>query len=121
NGCSRQTRLAPKWQAPIPPLPKSHNHCDEVLEELVQPFMSPVRSLGIEQLERYAIYGRPETVNFLPLRSFDKLVVGLAADPNRLIPERESSQARLILCRRDFSAAHVPPSPRWKDAFLSYK
>ncbi|MGY4379557.1 transposase [Bradyrhizobium sp. i1.3.1] len=31
NGCSQQTRLAPKWQAPIPPLPKSHNHCDEVL------------------------------------------------------------------------------------------
>ncbi|MFB6451151.1 hypothetical protein [Bradyrhizobium tunisiense] len=60
------------------------------------------------QLKRYAIYGRPESVNFLPLRSFDKLVVGLAADPNRLIPERESSQARLILCRRDFFAAHVP-------------
>ena len=32
NGCSQQTRLAPKWQAPIPPLPKSHNHCDELLE-----------------------------------------------------------------------------------------
>src|SRR5581483_10691237 len=31
NGCSQQTRLAPKWQAPIPPLPKSHNHCEEVL------------------------------------------------------------------------------------------
>jgi hypothetical protein len=31
NGCSQQTRLAPRWQAPIPPLPKSHNHCDEVL------------------------------------------------------------------------------------------
>ncbi len=31
NGCSQQTRLAPKWQAPIPPLPKSHNHCDEIL------------------------------------------------------------------------------------------
>ncbi|MGY4284888.1 transposase [Bradyrhizobium sp. LM2.7] len=31
NGCSQQTRPAPKWQAPIPPLPKSHNHCDEIL------------------------------------------------------------------------------------------
>ena len=31
NGCSQQTKLAPKWQVPIPPLPKSHNHCDEVL------------------------------------------------------------------------------------------
>ncbi|MET4156279.1 hypothetical protein ABIC08_008068, partial [Bradyrhizobium sp. RT9b] len=29
--CSQQTRLAPKWLAPTPPLPKSHNLCDEVL------------------------------------------------------------------------------------------
>lgn len=31
NGCSRQTRPAPKWAEPIPTLPKSHNHCAEVL------------------------------------------------------------------------------------------
>src|SRR6201995_5990333 len=31
NGCSQRTKLAPKWQVPIPPLSKSHNHCDEVL------------------------------------------------------------------------------------------
>ena len=31
NGCSQQTRPAPKWTAPIPQLPKSHNHCAEVL------------------------------------------------------------------------------------------
>ena len=31
NGCSQQTKLAPKWQVPIPPLSKSHNHFDEVL------------------------------------------------------------------------------------------
>jgi hypothetical protein len=31
NGCSLQTRPAPKWAAPIPTLPKSHNHCAEVL------------------------------------------------------------------------------------------
>jgi len=29
--CSQQTRPAPKWTAPIPQLPKSHNHCAEVL------------------------------------------------------------------------------------------
>src|ERR1700729_3152366 len=33
NGCSQQTRPAPKWAAPIPPLPKSHNHCAEPLGE----------------------------------------------------------------------------------------
>jgi hypothetical protein len=31
NGCSQQTRLAPKWAVPIPLLPKSHNHCAEPL------------------------------------------------------------------------------------------
>src|SRR6185312_10169857 len=31
NGCSQQTRPAPKWAAPIPLLPKSHNHCAEPL------------------------------------------------------------------------------------------
>src|SRR5579859_3138841 len=31
NGCSQQTRPAPKWAAPILPLPKSHNHCAEPL------------------------------------------------------------------------------------------
>jgi hypothetical protein len=31
NGCSQQTRLAPKWAAHIRPLPKSHNRCAEVL------------------------------------------------------------------------------------------
>ena len=31
NGCSQQTRPAPKWAAPIRPLPTSHNHCAEVL------------------------------------------------------------------------------------------
>ena len=31
NGCSQQTRPAPKWVAPILPLPKSHNHCAEPL------------------------------------------------------------------------------------------
>ena len=32
NGCSQQTMPAPKWAAPIPTLPKSHNHCAEPLE-----------------------------------------------------------------------------------------
>src|SRR5712672_2557153 len=32
NGCSQPTKPAPKWAAPIPSRPKSHNHCDEVLE-----------------------------------------------------------------------------------------
>src|ERR1700716_2192904 len=32
NGCSQPTKPAPKWAAPIPSHPKSHNHCDEVLE-----------------------------------------------------------------------------------------
>jgi hypothetical protein len=31
NGCSRQKRPAPKWGEPIQTLPKSHNHCAEVL------------------------------------------------------------------------------------------
>ena len=31
NGCSQQTMPAPKWAAPIPTLPKSHNHCAEPL------------------------------------------------------------------------------------------
>ena len=31
NGCSPQTRPAPKWAAPILPLPKSHNPCAEPL------------------------------------------------------------------------------------------
>jgi hypothetical protein len=30
-GCSQPTKPAPKWAAPIPSRPKSHNHCDEVL------------------------------------------------------------------------------------------
>jgi DDE superfamily endonuclease len=34
NGCSQQTRLAPKWAVPIPLLPKSHNHCAEPLDVL---------------------------------------------------------------------------------------
>ena len=32
NGCSQQTRPAPKWAAPIPPLPKNDNHCAEPLD-----------------------------------------------------------------------------------------
>jgi hypothetical protein len=40
NGCSRPTKPAPKWAAPIPiqrqppatPSSKSHNHCAEVLD-----------------------------------------------------------------------------------------
>ena len=31
NGCSQPTKPAPKWAAPIPSHPKSHNHCAEVL------------------------------------------------------------------------------------------
>src|SRR5258708_4796121 len=31
NGCSQPTKPAPKWAAPIPARPKSHNHCAEVL------------------------------------------------------------------------------------------
>src|ERR1700677_1880512 len=31
NGCSQQTRLVPKWAAPILPIPKSHNHRAEPL------------------------------------------------------------------------------------------
>jgi transposase len=31
NGCSQPIRPAPKWAAPIPSRPKSHNHCAEVL------------------------------------------------------------------------------------------
>src|SRR5258707_836958 len=31
NGCSQPTRPAPKWAAPIPSRPKSHNHRAEVL------------------------------------------------------------------------------------------
>ena len=31
NGCSQQTTPAPKWAAPIPRRPKSHNHCAEPL------------------------------------------------------------------------------------------
>jgi len=34
NGCSQPTKPAPKWAAPIPSHPKSHNHCDEVLVAL---------------------------------------------------------------------------------------
>src|SRR6266852_1540389 len=30
-GCSQPTKPAPKWAAPIPSCPKSHNHCGEVL------------------------------------------------------------------------------------------
>ena len=36
NGCSQPTRPAPKWAAPIPSRPKSHNHCAEVLALLWQ-------------------------------------------------------------------------------------
>jgi hypothetical protein len=36
NGCSQQTRPAPKWAAPILPLPKSHNHCEEPLVPLLR-------------------------------------------------------------------------------------
>jgi hypothetical protein len=36
-GCSQPTKLAPKWAAPIPSHPKSHNHCDEVLLDIVVP------------------------------------------------------------------------------------
>src|SRR5271170_1570060 len=35
NGCSQQTRPAPKWAAPILPLPKSHNHCAEPLVAVI--------------------------------------------------------------------------------------
>lgn len=31
SGCSRPTKPAPKWAAPIPIRPKSHNHCAEIL------------------------------------------------------------------------------------------
>ena len=31
NGCSQPIKPAPKWAAPIPSRPKSHNHCAEVL------------------------------------------------------------------------------------------
>src|SRR6202048_4521596 len=31
NGCSQPKKPAPKWAAPIPSRPKSHNHCAEVL------------------------------------------------------------------------------------------
>src|SRR5665213_139304 len=31
TGCSQPTKPAPKWAAPIPSRPKSHNHCGEVL------------------------------------------------------------------------------------------
>jgi transposase len=37
NGCSQQTRPAPKWAAPIPLLPKSHNHCAEPLVSRIRP------------------------------------------------------------------------------------
>src|ERR1700704_6813875 len=39
-GCSQPTKLAPKWAAPIPSHPKSHNHCDEVLVALLRDEMS---------------------------------------------------------------------------------
>jgi hypothetical protein len=32
NGCSQPTKPAPKWAAPIPSRPKSHNHCAEVVD-----------------------------------------------------------------------------------------
>lgn len=73
------------------------------------------------QLKRYAIYGRSETVNFLPFRPFDKLIAGLAADPNRLIPERESSQDSIDPLAVGIFLPHLHPLPRWKDAFLSCK
>ncbi|MGY4568194.1 hypothetical protein ACVWY5_001264 [Bradyrhizobium sp. USDA 3256] len=31
NGCSQPKKPAPKWDAPTQTLPKSHNHCAEVL------------------------------------------------------------------------------------------
>ena len=31
NGCSQPKKPAPRWPAPIPSHPKSHNHCAEVL------------------------------------------------------------------------------------------
>src|SRR5674476_78288 len=31
NGCSQPKKPAPKWAAPTPSRPKSHNHCAEVL------------------------------------------------------------------------------------------
>jgi hypothetical protein len=31
QGCSQPTKHAPKWAAPIPTRPKSHNHCEAVL------------------------------------------------------------------------------------------
>src|SRR5664280_606525 len=34
NGCSQPKKPAPKWAAPTPSRPKSHNHCAEVLVEL---------------------------------------------------------------------------------------
>src|SRR5258706_13752214 len=36
NGCSQPKRPAPKWVAPIPSRPKSHNHCAEVLGLIVE-------------------------------------------------------------------------------------
>jgi hypothetical protein len=33
NGCSQPNKHAPKWAAPIPSCPKSHNHCAEALVE----------------------------------------------------------------------------------------
>src|SRR5712672_4224175 len=43
-GCSQPTKPAPKWAAPIPPHPKSHNHSGEVLvfaDRAPHPTLSP--------------------------------------------------------------------------------
>ena len=53
NGCSQQTRPAPKWAAPILPLPKSHNHCAEPLV----PFTGAATA-G----HRFAVHSAPSTI-----------------------------------------------------------
>src|SRR6202162_5678799 len=50
NGCSQQTRPAPKWAAPIRSLPKSHNHCAEPLVGVVDKAGSGVVSPREEQI-----------------------------------------------------------------------
>jgi transposase len=50
NGCSQQTRPAPKWAAPIRPLPKSHNHC---AEPLVTQVMGEAFDAACEELHNW--------------------------------------------------------------------
>src|SRR5439155_10390325 len=52
NGCSQQTRPGPKWAAPIPPLPKSRNHCAEPLARLRHHQGASTRPLPVDTGER---------------------------------------------------------------------